>query len=178
MVRAWAPLAGLLFTLLASPAHGATLDAAPAGALWIADARGVIKIDSRRAQVLLEVREAPGTRALTVDPEAGVLWAYSPGDLRAVDLSGRPLFAVPVPAGAGGTSAGRPAAVAAGGRGSHHQRGRARRRTLRRRRGAHQLPLLLLLQARRWVGRTWHELAPHRGTDSRKPSSLRCRGTA
>jgi hypothetical protein len=117
MMRVWSPLAGMLLTLLASPAHGATLDADPSGAVWIADARGVIKLDSRRARVLLEVREAPGTRALAVDREAGVLWAYSPGDLRAFDLSGRPLFAVPVPAGGGdgGRTAARPAAVAAGG---------------------------------------------------------------
>ncbi len=122
-VGRWAAaLVAILAVVAAAPAAAwaATLDADAAGAVWIADARGLLKLDAVRADLVLEVSGAPGTRALAVDRGAGVLWAYGGGELRAFDLGGRALFEVPVVlAGGGGAAAGagsaRPVAVAGGG---------------------------------------------------------------
>jgi RHS repeat-associated protein len=97
-------------------AGAATLDADAAGAVWIADARGLLKLDAVRADLVLEVAGAPGTRALAVDRDAGVLWAYGGGELRAFDLGGRALFAVPVAPAPPALADGGIAAVAAGAR--------------------------------------------------------------
>ena len=122
VVARWAAaLVAILGALAGSEgAWAATLDADAAGAVWVADARGLLKLDAARADLVLEVAGVPGTRALAVDRGAGVLWAYGGGELRAFDLGGRALFEVPVVlAGGGGAAAGtgsaRPVAVAGGG---------------------------------------------------------------
>jgi RHS repeat-associated protein len=114
--RRFALWMGVVLSCAAS-AQARTLDVAAqpaarsgAGALWVADARALLKINADGV-LLLEIPEAQGTRTLAIDAENARVWAYAPGLLTAFDLEGRRLFAVPVPR---GEAAGARPALAAG----------------------------------------------------------------
>ncbi len=68
------------------------------GALWVADARGVLKLAVPSGDLLLGIGSAAGTRALAIDGTTGQVWAYGGGMLRAFDRQGERLFEVATPA--------------------------------------------------------------------------------
>jgi hypothetical protein len=114
--RFWFLLSGSLLIFQVETVRGMTLDADRTGAVWIADARGILKVGARDADLLFEIHETPGTRALAVDRDAGILWAYGSGELRAFDFQGKALFGTRVRlAPSGGAAATQPIAAAGGG---------------------------------------------------------------
>ncbi|MBI2875537.1 MAG: hypothetical protein HYY20_01500, partial [Candidatus Tectomicrobia bacterium] len=66
-------------------------------ALWIAKSDGILKVATTDATVLLEIVEARNVRALAVDEQRGLLWAYGRGILRAYGFNGEPLLSVFIP---------------------------------------------------------------------------------
>lgn len=66
-------------------------------ALWIAESHGLIKLTTADGAVLFEIKDAKEIRALAVDAERGVLWAYGRGILRAYGFSGQLVRTVPLP---------------------------------------------------------------------------------
>ncbi len=106
MAKRWILLTSLALILIAS-APGAGTDAVieeTGGALWIADARELLKLGAGDARLQLEIQEATGSRALAVDHGSGILWAYGDGTLRAFDLQGRPLFETRIASAAAGAA--------------------------------------------------------------------------
>ncbi|MGQ0594443.1 MAG: NHL domain-containing protein, partial [Gammaproteobacteria bacterium] len=66
-------------------------------ALWIADSSRGLKVALSDGRVLLEILDTGRIEALTINEEAGVLWAYAKGRLFAYDFSGQKLFTRAIP---------------------------------------------------------------------------------
>ena len=67
-----------------------------ATALWVAKADGINKIATADGSALLQIADVKNVRAVTVDEQRGVLWAYIQNTLWAYHFNGKPAFGVPL----------------------------------------------------------------------------------
>ena len=67
-----------------------------ATALWIAKADGINKIATADGSALLQIADVKNIRAVTVDEQHGLLWAYIQNTLWAYHFNGKPAFSVPL----------------------------------------------------------------------------------
>lgn len=65
-------------------------------ALWVAGSDGIVKLATADGTILFEIPEAEDVRAVAVDAQRGILWAYSQGTLYAYSFNGTLLRSVPV----------------------------------------------------------------------------------
>jgi ligand-binding sensor domain-containing protein len=67
-----------------------------ANALWVAKSDEIQKIATTDASALLQIGELKNVRAVAVDDQRGVLWAYVQNTLWAYRFNGKPAFSVPL----------------------------------------------------------------------------------
>jgi RHS repeat-associated protein len=67
-----------------------------AAALWVAKADGINKIATADATALLQIADVKNVRAVAVDEQRGVLWAYIQNTLWAYRFDGKPAFSIPL----------------------------------------------------------------------------------
>ena len=65
-----------------------------ADALWLAKSDGITKIATADASVLLELADVKNVRAIAVDEQRGVLWAYIQNTLWAYRFNGEPALSI------------------------------------------------------------------------------------
>src|SRR6266511_4789241 len=65
-------------------------------ALWVAHSDGISKISATDATVLLDMADAKNTRAVAVDGQHGVLWAYRANTVWAYRFNGQPVLSIPL----------------------------------------------------------------------------------
>jgi len=65
-------------------------------ALWVATARGIVKLATADGTGLLTIAEAQDVRAVAVDAQRGILWAFGANVLQAYGFDGEFLLGVPV----------------------------------------------------------------------------------
>ncbi|HEX9803754.1 MAG TPA: Ig-like domain-containing protein, partial [Gammaproteobacteria bacterium] len=79
-------LSTLLFSFQAGAATTANDDYA--GALWVAESDGVLKLATADGSVLFEIGDADAVQALALDEQRGLLWAYGDDTLSAYAFDG------------------------------------------------------------------------------------------
>ncbi|HSF33186.1 MAG TPA: RHS repeat-associated core domain-containing protein, partial [Candidatus Tectomicrobia bacterium] len=67
-----------------------------ADALWIAKTDGIKKIATADGRALLQIDDVGNVRAVAVDAQRGVLWAYIQNTLWAYRFNGEPSFSIPL----------------------------------------------------------------------------------
>jgi hypothetical protein len=65
-----------------------------ASALWVARSEGINKIATTDASPLLQIPDVKNVRAITVDAQRGILWAYIQNRLWAFHFNGKPAFSI------------------------------------------------------------------------------------
>ncbi len=70
----------------------------PGDALWVAQSEGVLRVEEGSGEVVLEADAGEDVRAVAFDAARRVLWAFSPGWLRAFGEAGEERAAIPVSA--------------------------------------------------------------------------------
>src|SRR5687767_14781526 len=65
-------------------------------ALWVAKSDEIHKIATTETSTLLQMGELKNVRAVAVDDQRGVLWAYVQNTLWAYRFNGKPAFNVPL----------------------------------------------------------------------------------
>ena len=65
-------------------------------ALWVAKSDGIDKIDTADGSALLQTPGVKNVRAIAVDDQRGVLWAYIQNTLWAYHFNGKPGLSVPL----------------------------------------------------------------------------------
>ena len=77
--------------------HGELTSTSPGwiDALWVAGDKGLLKMDTSDARVLLEIPDAGDVRAEDIDDRRGLVWAFSRNRLRGVTFGGEVRFTVP-----------------------------------------------------------------------------------
>lgn len=90
-----AVLVVLAMALAIGVPSGADLPAA-VNALWVAESAGALKISTADGQILLEIADAPGARAVAVDPWRSAVWLYSGQSLLAYGFDGARRLTAPV----------------------------------------------------------------------------------
>ncbi len=67
-----------------------------ATALWVAKADGIIKIATADGSTLLQITDVKNLRAVTLDEQRGLLWAYIQNTLWAYRFNGKLAFTIPL----------------------------------------------------------------------------------
>jgi RHS repeat-associated protein len=67
-----------------------------ASALWVARSEGINKVATHDASPLLQIPGLKNVRAITVDEQHGILWAYIQNTLWAYQFNGKPAFSIPL----------------------------------------------------------------------------------
>ena len=65
-------------------------------ALWVARSEAINKIATADASALLQIADVKNVRAVTVDEQRGVLWAYIQNTLWVYRFNGKPAFSIPL----------------------------------------------------------------------------------
>ncbi|HVS04176.1 MAG TPA: Ig-like domain-containing protein, partial [Thermoanaerobaculia bacterium] len=79
---------------LASHANAADMELA--GAAWVAESEGVLKVSATTRELMLEIPDPVNVTAVTVDQDRRVVWAYAAPNVYAFDFQGQLLFTAPV----------------------------------------------------------------------------------
>jgi hypothetical protein len=87
----------VLSSLLIRAQHPIPVNPDFVAALWIAQSDGIRRIATADASDLLHIGDLKHVRAIAVDDQRGVLWAYIHNTLWAYNFNGEPAFSLPLP---------------------------------------------------------------------------------